>query len=117
LIQEEVNVKKVVFGRKIKLDTKLTAELKAAGVIRDLIRFIQEMRKDGRLKPKEQIYLRYSTSPSLGKLIQKQISEIKKEISAVQIEAGLKRKEVFLVEKEVILAGQKIWLGIKKNAL
>ena len=117
LIAEEVNVKKVIFGQEIKLDTKLTAELKAAGLIRDLIRFIQGMRKDGKLKPRDKIYLGYSTSPSLRKLVQKNESAIKAEVSAAQIEAGLKRKEAFLVEKEVNLSGQKIWLGIKKNAL
>ncbi len=114
LIQEEINVKKVVFGKEIKLDTKLTAELKAAGVIRDLIRLVQEIRKDGGLKPGKQIYLRYSAGPALNKLIQKQVSEIKKEVSAGKIEAGTKRKETFLAEKEVKLDGQKIWLGIKK---
>ena len=117
LIAEEVNVKKVIFGQEIKLDTKLTAELKAAGLIRDLIRFIQGMRKDGKLKPRDKIYLGYSTSPSLRKLVQKNESAIKAEVSAAQIEAGLKRKEAFLAEKEVILDSQEIWLGIKKNAL
>ena len=117
LIAEEVNVKKVIFGQEIKLDTKLTAELKAAGLIRDLIRFIQGMRKDGKLKPRDKIYLGYSTSPSLRKLVQKNESAIKAEVSAAQIEAGLKRKEAFLVEKEMNLDGQEIWLGIKKNAL
>ncbi len=117
LIAEEVNVKKVIFGQEIKLDTKLTAELKAAGLIRDLIRFIQGMRKDGKLKPRDKIYLGYSTSPSLRKLVQKNESVIKAEVSAAQIEAGLKRKEAFLAEKEVILDSQEIWLGIKKNAL
>jgi len=115
LIQEEVNIKKVVFGKEIKLDTKLTAELKAAGVIRDLIRLVQGMRKDGDLKPGDKIYLRYSTSLTLNKLIQKQTPEIKKEVSAAQIENGTKRKEPFLAEKEVELDGQKIWLGIKKK--
>lgn len=115
LIAEEVNVKKVVFGKGIKLDTKLTAELKTAGLVRDLIRFVQEMRRDAGLKPRDEIYLCYSTGPALSKLIQKQVFEIKKEVSALQIEAGAKRKEAFPVEKEVILDGQKIWLGIRKQ--
>jgi len=115
LIQEEINVKKVVFGKEIKLDTELTAELKTAGLIRDLIRFIQGMRKDGGLEPRDKIYLRYLTSPSLNKLIQKQTSEIKKEVSANQIETGTKRKESFLVEKEIELDKQKIWLGIRQS--
>jgi isoleucyl-tRNA synthetase len=119
LIKEEVNVKEVVYDPKIKqsvkLNTKITADLKAEGMIRDLIRFIQDMRKDGGLKPRDQIYLRYSTVPSLRKLVQKNEAEIKEEVSAKQIEAGPRRKEVFLVEKEASLDGQKIWLGIKKQ--
>jgi len=114
LLAEEVNVKEVVFGKEIKLDTKLTVELRAAGLIRDLVRLVQGMRKDGGLKPRDKIYLCYSTVPSLNKLIQKQAPEIKKEVSAVQIEAGAKRKEIFLVEKELKLDNQKVWLGIRK---
>jgi isoleucyl-tRNA synthetase len=114
LIQDEINVKKVIFGKKVELATKITPALKAEGMIRDLIRLVQGMRKDGSLKPGDKIYFRYSTSPSLGKLIQKNEATIRKEVSATQIEAGTKRKETFLTEKEVDLDGQKIWLGIKK---
>jgi len=114
LLAKEVNVKKIIWGKKIELDTSLSPSLKAEGTLRDLIRFIQEMRKDGRLKPKEKIYLRYSTGSNLRKLIAKSESAIKTEVSAGQIEAAVKRKEVFLVEREVKLDGQKIWLGIKK---
>lgn len=115
LLKDEVNVKKVVFGREFKLNTKLTNQLKVEGTIRDLIRFVQGMRKDGGLNPGEQIYLRYSTEPNLRKILRRNEAEILKEVSAEAIEAGPKRKEAFLVEKEVNLAGQKIWLGIKKS--
>lgn len=114
LLKEEVNVEEIVFGKQIKLDTKITAQLRTAGMIRDLIRLVQGMRKDAGLKPGELVYLRYSTSPSLRKILQAAESEIKAEISADKIEAGPKRKEVFLVEKEVKLDSQKIWLGIRK---
>jgi isoleucyl-tRNA synthetase len=50
LIKEEVNVKKVVFDESIssevELDTKLTPELKEEGELRDLIRAIQDRRKE-----------------------------------------------------------------------
>jgi isoleucyl-tRNA synthetase len=114
LIQEEVNVKKIVFGQEIKLETKITPKLKEEGMIRDLIRQIQEMRKDAGLKPKHQIYLRYSTVPVLRKVMNKWQAHIQKEISASQIEASTKRKEVFLAEKEIELDGKRMWLGIKK---
>ncbi|PIR71631.1 MAG: isoleucine--tRNA ligase, partial [Candidatus Nealsonbacteria bacterium CG10_big_fil_rev_8_21_14_0_10_37_25] len=45
LIKEEVNVKKIIFGRSLKLETKITPELKEEGMIREVIRNIQEMRK------------------------------------------------------------------------
>ncbi|MCG2809690.1 MAG: class I tRNA ligase family protein, partial [Candidatus Portnoybacteria bacterium] len=114
LIKDEINVKKVILGKEIKIDTKITAELMAEGTIRDLIRLIQGMRKDGGLKPGQKIYLRYTADASLSKLIQKRASEIKEETSAEKIELAQKRKEVFLVEKETTLGGESVWLGIKK---
>ncbi len=115
LIKDEVNVKEIAFGRNIRLDIKITPELETEGMIRDLVRYIQDMRKNGGLRPGQLIYLRYSTMSSLGKLIQSHQDEIKSEVSAKKIEAGPKRKEVFLVEKEVNLNSQKIWLGIRKK--
>jgi len=47
LIRDEVNIKEVVYGKSVKLDTKITAELKSEGMLRDLVRYIQDMRKDG----------------------------------------------------------------------
>ena len=114
LIKDEVNVKEVIFGKEIKLDLKITPALKSEGMIRDLVRFIQGMRKDGGLKPGQLIYLRYSTESKLRELIQRNEKEIKNDISAKKIEAGPKKGETFLVEKEVELDNQKLWLGIKK---
>ena len=117
LIKEEINVKKVVFGKSIKLDTKITSALKTEGMIRDLIRLIQGMRKNAGLKPGQLIYLRYSANSVLENLIQKHEKEIKEEISAKKMELGPKKKEKFLVEKEVKLDEQKIWLGIYPDFL
>ena len=114
LIKEEVNVKEVIFGKKIGLDIKITNELKIEGMIRDLIRFVQGMRKDGGLNPGQKIYLYYSTSSKLNEIITKYKTDIQEEITAKKIESKSKGKEVLLAEKEVELDGQKIWLGIKK---
>ncbi|MFH1460908.1 MAG: isoleucine--tRNA ligase [Patescibacteria group bacterium] len=114
LLKDEINVREIVLGKQIKLDIKLNAQLKNEGIIRDLIRFVQDMRKHGGLKPGQKIYLRYSTKSKLGNLINQHQSEIQQEVTAGKIEAGPKRKEVFLVEKELKLDGQELWLGIKK---
>lgn len=59
LIKEEVNVKEVVFGKKLKLDTVLTPELEREGADRDLIREIQVARKKAGFKPEDFIVLTY----------------------------------------------------------
>ncbi len=46
LLKEELNVKNIIDGKEIKLDTNITPELKAEGQMRDLVRKIQEARKE-----------------------------------------------------------------------
>ena len=114
LIKQEVNVKRIIFGRKIKLDTKITEELKNQGLIRDLIRFIQGMRKDTGLKPGQLINLYYSAESVLDKLIKNNKSQIKQEVSARELAIKPKTKQKYLFEKQIDLDKQKIWFGIKK---
>ncbi|MFH0852756.1 MAG: DUF5915 domain-containing protein, partial [bacterium] len=65
LIKDEVNVKEIVFDEaltaEIKLDKKITKELKEEGLIRELIRQIQEMRKQAGLTRKDRIDLKLET--------------------------------------------------------
>ena len=114
LIKDEVNIKEVIFGKEIKLDIKITNELKIEGIVRDLIRFIQGMRKDGELRPGQNINLYYLTNPKLENIIQDNQKEIQQEVTAKKIEIKENKKQVFLIEKEVQLDGQDVWLGIKK---
>ncbi len=59
LIRDEVNVKEVVPDRRldgeILLDTNLTTELMEEGKLRDLIRMVQEWRKENNLKPQDKV--------------------------------------------------------------
>ncbi|MBI3495568.1 isoleucine--tRNA ligase [Candidatus Berkelbacteria bacterium] len=45
LIADEINVRKVVVGKTFSLDTAITAELEQEGIAREVIRFIQDLRK------------------------------------------------------------------------
>ena len=60
LIKEEVNIKKITFGKTLKLDTKITQKLREEGTVRELIRRIQDTRKKQGLKPKDEIHVEYS---------------------------------------------------------
>jgi isoleucyl-tRNA synthetase len=59
LIKEEVNVKEISFGQKLKLDTEITPELKEEGEIREILRKIQQKRKETGLKPSQLIEISF----------------------------------------------------------
>jgi len=61
IVKSEVNIKDVVHGEETALDTTLTDELKREGVVRELIRAIQEMRKKVRLDPHDTTGVRIAT--------------------------------------------------------
>ena len=86
-IKDEVNVKEVVFEEMItgdvELDTVLTEGLKQEGAMRDIVRSIQEMRKNMKLNPSDQVELVVETDNNGKELIEK----FKNDISKI---AGLK---------------------------
>lgn len=70
LIKDELNVKKVVadpgLDVEVMLDTTLTDELKEEGSVRDIIRAVQELRKNEGLTPGERVVLVVATD-NVGK--------------------------------------------------
>ncbi|PIR85021.1 isoleucine--tRNA ligase [Candidatus Kaiserbacteria bacterium CG10_big_fil_rev_8_21_14_0_10_45_20] len=64
LIQEEVNIKEVLFDpsleEALRLDTTITPELQEEGNAREVVRFIQDLRKKANLEPKDTITITYS---------------------------------------------------------
>jgi len=132
LIKDEINVKEIVFDSKIKgeveLDTEITPQLKEEGIIREVIRQIQEMRKKAGLKPKDKILVRYLGSSDLNKILVKNKNFILKEAKIKNLILGLrpphhppakggppeKLKETFDVEKKIKVDQEKLYLAIKK---
>jgi len=118
LIKEEVNVKKVILDSKLRkpvqLNTQITPKLREEGILRELIRAIQQMRKDAGLKPDQKIYLRFQAKDlPLVKILLRYKKQIKEETKTSKIEEGQPRKERFLITKEIKIGGQEIWLGAK----
>ena len=112
LIKEEVNVKKITFGKILKLDTKITAELKEEGMTRELIRQVQGMRKKSGLKPKNRIIIQYSTQGKLKKTIEKYQNYILEETEANNI--SFKEKIRFKKEEKLHLDGEELWIAIQR---
>ncbi|MBI2042182.1 MAG: isoleucine--tRNA ligase [Candidatus Nealsonbacteria bacterium] len=115
LIKEEVNVKKIVLGSVFKLDTKITPELKEEGAVREVMRQIQEMRKNAGYKAKDKIRVQYSGSPRLTDILAKNKNGILKEIKAEDFVLRQKLKDIFDIEKEIAIEQDNLWLGIKKH--
>jgi len=114
LIKEEVNVKQITFGKTLKLDTKITSELKEEGILREIIRNIQEMRKKANLKPRHKISVQYFGTPELNKILAKNKDLILRETLAKDFQLVKKGKRVFDVEKETKVGQEALWLAIKK---
>ena len=118
LIKEEVNVKEIIFDAKIKeeikLDTKITKELKEEGWVREAVRHIQEMRKEMGLKPQHKISVQFSGPKELNKILLKNKNLILKETKAEEFNLAKKCKKDFDLEKEITLGQEKLRLAIKK---
>ena len=114
LIKEEVNVKQISFGAKLKLDTKITSDLKEEGVLREIVRNIQEMRKRANLKPQDEIRVRYSGTEELNQILSKNAQFVLREAKVKNLLAGDRPKEAFTAERELKVDGQTFWMAIKK---
>lgn len=90
IIKEELNVKAVKLGEKIKedleLETEITQELKLEGQAREIIRFIQEMRKQAGYQVDDRIQVSYQ---GLTAVFKKFGSVIAKETLINKLSAGV----------------------------
>jgi len=111
LIKEEVNVKKIIFGDSFKLDIKITEELKEEGIIRELTRQIQEMRKDGGLISKNSIKLYFKINDAgLKNIVERWQKNLSSKVGAQKIEFVDAVKDGLLIDRH----NKDIWIGIVK---
>lgn len=93
LIADELNVKKVIFKKgkgelSLSFDTKLTADLKAEGFARELMREIQELRKGKKLELDDRIGVTYPKTPENESAVKYFGELIKQKTSATALELG-----------------------------
>jgi len=112
LIKDEVNVKEVVFGDTLYLDTVITPELREEGFVRELVRNIQEMRKDAGLKPRDRVALRFSGEKNTEALLSRWEKILLTGTNAKSVAFG--KGKNFLAEKEIKVENYILRIEINK---
>jgi isoleucyl-tRNA synthetase len=90
IVKDELNIKSVVYDESIesavKLDTHITIDLKKEGQYRELLRAIQDMRKEKGLNPSDIITLEIETNVEGQELINTWKTELMKIVGAKQVD-------------------------------
>lgn len=107
LIKDEINIKEVNQEKgegelAVELDTNLTDELKEEGILRELTRTINGLRKDAKLTIDDFIILEYNTNDEqISRVFEKYADELKKSVLAKEIsktKEGLEKVKINEVE-------------------
>ncbi|MDO8555430.1 MAG: class I tRNA ligase family protein [bacterium] len=97
LIKDEINVRQILFDdalkEEIELDTELTDELKKEGAFRDLVRYIQDLRKKDGLTPQEKVSLVIETDKVGEKFITDFNKDLSKAVNLSAVEFGSIQEE------------------------
>ncbi|HLC91697.1 MAG TPA: isoleucine--tRNA ligase [Candidatus Saccharimonadales bacterium] len=114
VVAEEVNVKAITTGKDVRLDTKLTNELKSEGLMRELVRHIQSGRKKAGLNVEDRIRLGLNTDSTVVRQTIKQHEvTIKAETLAVEL------KDAVIdggYSEEVKIDGNPVTISLKKHS-
>jgi len=118
LIKGELNVKEVVFDetftKRVELDTEITPELKEQGLVREIIRQIQMMRKKAKLTPKDKTMLYFSAKIDLRELLKRNKDIILKTTRSSSLQESPQKLGNFVIQKEIKVEGEPLWFGIEK---
>jgi isoleucyl-tRNA synthetase len=115
LIKDEVNVKEVVQSAaqeaEVMLDTVITEELRAQGIVRDLIRAVQDARKNTGLTIQDRPVLSVTAPSSLLEMLQTHTDVIKKttQLSGLEFVHG----QIDSAEKGIEVGGSLVSLAFK----
>ncbi len=116
ILADEVNVKKVIFDSKgegeIELDTAITPELKEEGIVREVLRMMQELRQKADFEPKDKVIFITELPENLKKVLQKNEKLIKQEVGAKVVE--YKKSPKFKAEIATKFDEADIWIGVRR---
>ncbi len=109
ILKDELNVIAINIGKEIKLDTKITPELKDEGVCRDIVRLIQDLRKQAGLQPDAVAKIHFEADQDLLRLIEKSKNQIQDNTKTEIISGRIKTSE----QSENLVDNKNIWLGLE----
>jgi isoleucyl-tRNA synthetase len=121
LIKDELNVKNVTFGKinfnnhywkektegqiKIALNTKITPQLQEEGLVREIIRIIQTLRKKSSLSPSNKASINfYTTDKHLLGILLSYKEKIEQETNSLLVENQNTKEEYFIEQKPLYLS-------------
>ena len=113
ILMEELNVKSVEFGgESVEFDFELTPELRAEGLMREIIRHIQAARKKAGLNVDDRIELNFkSENAELLDAFKKFEQEISKEVLATKVEISEDELDFIQIVK---VEGSEVKISLKK---
>ncbi len=130
IVKDELNVKRVIStktmsadayiikveedGVTVGLDTRITEALKEEGIVREIVRIIQDMRKDAGYTPFHKVAVYYDGGENLVSLLDRNQSSLVAEVGAKTVTHKRVSPKDFDVERDVELGGQTLWLAVKK---
>lgn len=112
ILLDELNVKAVKVGKEVAIDEKITPELKREGLMREVVRFVQNARKEAGLNVDDRIKLSLTASDKqLQTAIKEHIETIKAETLAVDIADASK----LAFETTAKIEGSQLIISLAKN--
>jgi isoleucyl-tRNA synthetase len=116
ILKSEVNVKEVVFDPKLEreaeLDIAITPALREEGLLREVVRMVQELRQKAGLQPKDRIEAMLDIPTEFKNAVMANEDEFKTMTGTTT--AYYARSDKFIAEEEVKLEGEAAWAGIRK---
>jgi len=111
ILTEELNVKQVVVGEELAIDTEITPELHREGQAREVIRFVQAARKKAGLNVDDRIVLSLKAE---NKDLAQAIAEHQEVIVAETLAEALNIDNVYAYTETATLEGEALELSLEK---
>ena len=112
IVREELNVRALTFGAaEVKLDTDISEELKLEGLARELVRMINDLRRQSGFNVEDRVHARYEAGGMLARALEAHGDYVKRETLALDLQPG---REDGFVGDERRVEGEFVWIGLKK---